>query len=279
MTRVTVTHTTDAAEARAGAGAFLESDPVRHNVVLTLLTQRVRDAEPIRWWQAVDDDGAVLGAVFQSPSTFSATMSLTAPEAVGPLAAAVADTTGATLPGVMGVAAVASAFAGEYATVTRQPARPAEGQRIYELGEMVPPAGVDGQVRPADSDDLDLVTTWVKGFHADTASPRPSAPEDQARHLLADGGLLLWEVDGEPRACAASFDAEAGVGRVGFVYTPPLHRRRGYAAAVTAAVSRRVVDAGNRCILYTQLSNPVSNSVYQRLGYRPVAEVIRYAFG
>jgi len=43
-----------------------------------------------------------------------------------------------------------------------------------------------------------------------------------------------------------------------------------------AHVSRLVLQRGDRCILYTQLSNPTSNAVYQRLGYRPVHECMRY---
>jgi len=62
--------------------------------------------------------------------------------------------------------------------------------------------------------------------------------------------------------------------RVGPVYTPPRHRRRGYGAAVTAAVTRAALDAGEAAVvLFTDLANPTSNSVYQRLGYRPVEEL------
>jgi predicted GNAT family acetyltransferase len=31
-------------------------------------------------------------------------------------------------------------------------------------------------------------------------------------------------------------------------------------------------------MLYTDLANAVSNSIYRRLGYRAVAEVLRYRF-
>jgi len=37
-------------------------------------------------------------------------------------------------------------------------------------------------------------------------------------------------------------------------------------------------DAGFRCILYTDLANPTSNSIYRRIGYRAVAEGLRYRF-
>jgi predicted GNAT family acetyltransferase len=31
-------------------------------------------------------------------------------------------------------------------------------------------------------------------------------------------------------------------------------------------------------MLYTDLANPTSNSIYRRIGYRAVAEVLRYGF-
>ena len=37
-------------------------------------------------------------------------------------------------------------------------------------------------------------------------------------------------------------------------------------------------EAGHRCILHTDLGNPTSNSVYRRIGYRCVAEGLRYRF-
>ena len=72
----------------------------------------------------------------------------------------------------------------------------------------------------------------------------------------------------------------ARVTRVGLVYTPPEHRRHGYAAACTAAVSQAALDAGAACcVLYTQLSNPQSNAIYRRLGYEPIQETVHYRFG
>ena len=67
--------------------------------------------------------------------------------------------------------------------------------------------------------------------------------------------------------------------RIGPVYTPPELRGRGYASALTAEVSQRVLDAGKRfCFLYTDRSNPTSNAIYERIGYRTVAEAAAIAF-
>jgi predicted GNAT family acetyltransferase len=67
--------------------------------------------------------------------------------------------------------------------------------------------------------------------------------------------------------------------RVAPVYTPADHRRQGWASAVTAAVSQAVLDEGAReVVLFTDLANPTSNSIYQRLGYRPMTDraVLRF---
>jgi predicted GNAT family acetyltransferase len=65
----------------------------------------------------------------------------------------------------------------------------------------------------------------------------------------------------------------AGSARVAPVYTPPEHRGRGYAAAVTAEVSAAARRAGaDEVLLFTDLANPTSNGVYTRIGYRPVSD-------
>lgn len=58
-----------------------------------------------------------------------------------------------------------------------------------------------------------------------------------------------------------------GSSRIGPVYTPPEHRGRGYAAWVVALLTQQILDAGARPCLYTDQANPISNKVYERIGY------------
>jgi predicted GNAT family acetyltransferase len=68
--------------------------------------------------------------------------------------------------------------------------------------------------------------------------------------------------------------------RIGPVYTPPEHRRRGYAGALVAATSQAQLDEGLEfCFLFTDLANPTSNHVYQAIGYEPVTDIDVYVFG
>lgn len=71
----------------------------------------------------------------------------------------------------------------------------------------------------------------------------------------------------------------AGQVRIAPVYTPSHLRGHGYASAVTAAVTQAALNIGaDNVLLFTDLANPTSNALYQRLGYRPVADFMSCRF-
>ena len=272
--RYEVTSSEDAGAVLRTAGSFLASRPVHHNVVVSTLADLVDYPGVGRFWCASDRAG-VAGVAIQVPKGGRAELSLGRSGAIDALVDAMADDV-PDLPGVIGEAGVASRFAGRWAERQRVPARPVEGGRLYRLGALVPPARVPGTPRPATVADADLVAEWAAGFAGGTGDHAGTVAN--ARNRLAAGRVWLWE-DGEPGAMASAPPPAHGVARVGLVYTPPDRRRRGYAAAVTAALSRQLLDVeADTCILYTQLHNPTSNAVYQRLGYKAVGEVLIYAF-
>jgi predicted GNAT family acetyltransferase len=151
-------------------------------------------------------------------------------------------------------------------------------QRIYQLDELTRPLRpAAGAARVADAQDVDLVAGWHEAFARD-AGVLATESHLWAEERIGEGGVVLWE-DGEPRSMAARVGQTPNGARVGGVYTPPEWRGRGYASACTAALTRMTLDSGLRfCFLYTDLSNPTSNALYQRLGYRPVCDVVDYDF-
>ncbi len=116
----------------------------------------------------------------------------------------------------------------------------------------------------------------------EAAGPQAVHAESEAAKAMVwieAGELWVWEVDGVPVSMAAHRAPVAGVSRVSLVYTPPEHRRHGYAAASVAALSQRLLDGdADACMIYTDLTNPTSNAVYQRIGYQPVADGTAWGF-
>ena len=266
--------TDDAARVSAEAGSFLRSEPVQHNLILSLLRERTARPEP-GLYGVVRGDGDVVGASFRSPLHFHSAITSMPLDAVDPLVDALASADPG-LSGVAGDAGTTARFAGRWAELLKVPVTPAEGQRQYELRALTWPTGVSGALRKATVNDLDLVVRWGAGFGHDTGSAVPS--DDVLARRLDEGLICLWD-DGGPVGMASYTPPICGVSRIGFVYTPPEHRGHGYAAACTAAVSQAAFDVGaERCCLYTQLANPTSNAIYRRLGYEPVGEQTRYEF-
>lgn len=148
-------------------------------------------------------------------------------------------------------------------------------QRLFQLDALIPPTGVPGSGRRAGEADRSLLLDWYRAF-AEEAEARGMDLERSVDRILAAGGAWIW-VDGEPVSLAVRRAPAEGSARVGPVYTPPRHRGQGYGSAVTAVATRDVLDDGAVPVLFTDLANPTSNAIYQRLGYRPVGDYVSVA--
>jgi uncharacterized protein len=116
------------------AGEFLASQPVLHNLILSLLRARLTQPEPGRYWLAMDRDKAV-GVILQSPLTFPATLTPMESHVVAAMVDAIAEA-GVPLPGVNGDAATAASFSGQWTERCKSAATPFQGNRLYELLEV-----------------------------------------------------------------------------------------------------------------------------------------------
>ncbi len=184
------------------------------------------------------------------------------------------------VPGVHADTATTDRFAEAWTTGRRLRASTTMRLRLYALGALRPPAPPPaGRPRPATDADFGVATEWFTAFQREVES-HPVSVEPVVRERIGNALLWLWEDSaGTVVALAGRNQAAAGVARVGPVYTPPAHRRRGYGAAVTAACTLDALrhDAAN-VVLFTDLANPTSNAIYQQIGYRPVRDhkVVRF---
>jgi uncharacterized protein len=256
------------------AREFLASQPVLHNLVLSLLHARTAHPEPGRYWLAIEHE-KVVGVVLQSPLTFAATLTPMDGRVVKAMVRAIADA-GISLPGVNGDATTAASFAGHWSERRKSAVTPFQSSRLYEWLEPGGATDSEGRLRPALPSDRSLMMEWTRGFSIEIGEPAEDT-EFRIDQWLAAGEIWLWD-DREAMSMAVSRKPAEGVVRISGVYTPAGKRNRGYAAACVHALSKHMRDAGFRSVLYTDLANPTSNSIYRRIGYRAVAEGLRYRF-
>ncbi|MBB5939670.1 GNAT family N-acetyltransferase [Streptomyces zagrosensis] len=264
------------------AGPFVRERP-DENTLLLSLADSLRTAGPGRygdgvpyygWWRG--PRGAVSAAFIWTPP-YPVQLSPMPQEAAADLARTLLGGQ-RTITGAGGRESAATAFAAAWAQETGGVARVTAHQRLYRLGELVPPSPAPpGAARLATEEDRGLLLDWFAAYHRDMEED-PTDSERALTERLSYGGCTLWQVAGVPVAMASVTRPSSGMVRIGGVYTPNEQRRRGYAGAATAAVSQGVLDAGvERVLLFTDLTNPTSNALYQRLGYRTVEDRVTLA--
>jgi len=184
------------------------------------------------------------------------------------------------LPGVNGNTEVSAEFAARWSQRTSLPSTVCMSQRIYTLTEVTPPADVQGGFRWATEEDIPLLAHWFLAFcHEAVPDDPPEHPEENVRRFIETGHLGVWETEGVVSMAGSSRSTPNGA-TVSAVYTPPEYRGNGYASACVAALSQHMLDQGHQfCTLYTDLSNPTSNKIYQNVGYRPVVDCSMIRFG
>jgi predicted GNAT family acetyltransferase len=277
----------DAAAFLAEAEPLLLADEARHNLILGI-AGTIRDSPelyPLRSLWVVRKEGRPVGAALRTPPYNLILARPESPHALDALAGGCTEE----LPGVNGCEPEVHEFAELWAGRTGARPRTNMRQGIYALEQVEPLPGVRGSARVATADDRELVLRWWIAFGQEVlheGAPGTENAESMVDHRISfpGRGFLLWEDGGDLVSLAGWGGATPNGIRVGPVYTPPELRGRGYATALTAELSQglldgRLFEGGRRfCFLYTDLANPTSNAIYERIGYRRKAESAEIVF-
>ena len=275
--------TEDVDDFLARAGDFLRSRPALHTTPLTAIEKMRTGGADARGAEApvfgrLERGGEVRAIFYRSTPSgpVSLTPDITRDEA-DTLAACLAGL-GHPLPGVSADHDTATTFAEAWQRLTGATPVLRQPLHLYRLGTLTPPEPFpEGRVRVARERDLEQVMLWCREF-ADVVGE--FVPDVWADTRFADRHFSFWETpDGTPVSMAAMTSGIGGQVRVDPVYTRAHLRGRGYAGAVTVAVSRAALAAGAReVVLYTDPANRTSNALYRRLGYVPIADWAVYDF-
>lgn len=273
------------------AADLLAANPVEATVVATVSERMRRESAaglpappglPVWWMLERDERGQVTGAGMRTApfAPYPVYLMRLSEESARDLAR-VLHGRGEVVDGVNGALPAAEVLAAETARLRGLRHRVDVHTRLFVLGDLVAPALPPGRPRLARPDEVDLVTAWYAAFARDAAAQagraEPHAMEENDREAMLrrieDDTVWVWEdADGTVVHLTGASRPMFGVSRIGPVYTPPDRRGRGFAGATVAVVSRRLLDEGVRVCLFTDQANPVSNALYERLGYRPVVD-------
>ena len=265
------------------AGDFLAAREAEHNLILGLCSllrsePRLYGEDP--YFATAEAAGRVVAAAVRTPPHNLVLSEVDDERALEPLVADV-HALFERLPGVLGPTDAAARFGACWEAATGAKAKRAIAERIFRAERVTPPLGVPGAMRPYQESHRGLALRWLEAFVAEALpEPGPEPAEGFLERRLAEpeGGVMLWE-DGEPVSLAAAGGPTPNGIRIGPVYTPPERRGHGYASALVAELTRVHLERGRRfCFLFTDLANPTSNDIYQRVGYRPVSDVDQWSF-
>ncbi|WP_054534775.1 GNAT family N-acetyltransferase [Herpetosiphon geysericola] len=182
--------------------------------------------------------------------------------------------------GVFSATATTTAFCAAWQAKTGRRPLLSMHERVYTLTEVIPPTPVAGSLKQATIADVEWLAEWLAAFHAEAVPNEPAWDSRAvAERQIATGSAWYWEVDGKPVSSLASSRPTINGICIGAVSTPPQFRGRGYASNAVAALSQHLLDQGFRfCMLFTDLSNPTSNKIYQAVGFRPLCDIDQYRF-
>ena len=280
---VTVLRPVDPQAFLEAAAPLLLADEPRNNLILgitgTLVEHPDRFGEK-RFWLVADSAGEPLAAAMRTPPYNLLLAGSRGGSALEELVEGIDDD----LPGVVGAHPEVDEFVRLWTRSHAVEPRVLRDQGIYALERVQSVQPAAGRSRSATRDDLPLLLDWMVAFGEEVLEeddPGRAEAREGIEHRLAsaNGGIDLWEDEGEVVSMSGWGGPTPNGIRIGPVYTPPELRGHGYATALVAEQSRALLDSGRRfCFLYTDLANPTSNAIYERIGYVKVAESAMVAF-
>ena len=267
------------------SGDLLRSDEARYGLIYGIA--RLVDANPHHYGEEdplfciVNDSNGISAMAWRTPPhpVGLAWHDGDSEEAV-PLLIEAVHSHWAEIPGVTGHREVTDFFADGWCKSFGTFIESTMAQRLYRLDSVDEVPSVPGRMRLAILADKDLVSRWKHAFVVEAGSPTSQTiPQRDVTPSIEKGTIYLWEYSDHPVSMVMKGRPTDHGMSVTFVYTPPQLRRNGYATACVASVCREILKGGYEfCTLYADLSNPTSNSIYMKIGFRPICDSVEYSF-
>jgi hypothetical protein len=159
-------------------------------------------------------------------------------------------------------------------------------QGVYECKKLIAPQRFVGSLFKVSLDNqkaLEMAVKFGAGF-IEECFPKHREPLVEARKAIEfyveKGCIYLWQdANGEFVSMAANHRDSKNAGTIGWVYTPVEKRGQGFGSMVTHGVTQEIFNKGKTLAnLFTDMSNPTSNSIYQKIGYQLIGHSAHIEF-
>jgi predicted GNAT family acetyltransferase len=263
---------------------YLLQQEATHNLILGVVSRFADGFPENAYFAHVENNmGEVVAAAMLTPPN-GAVLSAVTEKAAIPLLVEDYATVYDRLPSALGAIEDTKAFVELWHERTGQPYTLHMQQGIYQLTKVNPVKNVTGEYRVMTVGERELILDWALAFAFEALGEKLNRDVygeliDRKLENNLMNCLRLWWDDGQPVSMITSTRPTLNGVTVTMVYTPPDLRGRGYASALTAAISQELLDSGKKfCFLYTDMSNPTSNKIYQNIGYELVCHQHFYHF-
>ncbi len=265
------------------SGELLYQDEPTNSLMLGLCEKLLRTREPPEipciLLRVVNSDTTLTAAIQTPPMNLVITYAQE--DQLGTLALYLKENN-IFFPGVVGPAKESEVFTKIWSELSCKRSKLGMEQKIYKIETVIIPE-TRGILRLAEKDEVDLMTQWVVEF-GDESLPLSERKtfEERKPHIekiIEEKLVYVWISEGRLVSMAHVARPTRNGISISAVYTPPPLRKKGYASAIVAHLSQKMLDTGKQfCVLYTDTSNLTSNKIYQNVGYREVSDSKYFLF-
>ena len=146
----------------------------------------------------------------------------------------------------------------------------------YKNKKVIPPKNKEAVIEKPTEKDISAIAELLRNFSLECYGKASDNAEEYingAKKAVNDPYCRVIKEDGKAVAMARSSRENEEFVAINGVYTAPEHRKKGYASAIVAHISNLILQNGKTPALYTDLSNPSSNTAYKNIGFTEQAPI------
>ncbi len=265
------------------AGDKLFSDEVRYGLTIGIAERVANNPHTFGnddpWFIVIEDDAQICGSIICTPpnnpilSYFNGDVE----EASCCMVNSIHEFA-PVLPGAVGGNVIVVPFVETWCKKYKAKVTKILAHRLYRLTELIEPEYAPGFLRKAVAEDEYDVIQWATAFYEEAMGEKLTDHQCQLfRDRIPTGEIHIWDNKGPVSMAVQTRPTRRGIS-IGGVYTPPEKRSHGYAASCVASLCKELLLKYDFCVLYADLANPVSNSIYKKIGFKEYCDSANYFF-